>query len=548
MSSAEEKTAVLEQIELSASLMGCQNGFDVVVICTNTEMMAQFWQERLEASRGSVIPSNAVVLSVFEDWPGGAGNALGTLYAWQKACSQAKSKGIDLNKQLSNNEVSCALFHTAGKGTRLAPLPGSENNNKPGVKLPTTIEGENKAMTILESVIKQTGIYASSRKGRLSVFWGDQVFIPSVSPLYTPEHHADILCTLGPMPGAVEWKEKGLDKYGLIAVGSGNEAAQVEKVDHETALRLLSSLGEVSSVGASLGSFSVSSTLLSLLMEEFSSELAAKKGKLDTDPGLWMPLTLSKVAYVEIMKQKGDSSEQSTNHYDRMMKVKEQLTTNHSSMKLFGAVDVGTDAYWWDYGQLVLYRKNNLKLLDSNHEAITMKKFFNFPKNNIKNSELNNTIISNDCCISSSHVKNGNIKSSLLCKVTCSDCECEGAILVNVTATKIKVAPGCIVYNVVSTDPEGIVIDKPGSILTSTLQATNTGANSLTIRSHLDLDGGKVWKQKVLGNDFSFEDIYNSNSAVDVSSMDKISTSMHSSAAVGILAPTPECTLGCSIS
>ena len=29
-----------------------------------------------------------------------------------------------------------ALYHTAGKGTRLAPLPGAENNNKPGVKLP----------------------------------------------------------------------------------------------------------------------------------------------------------------------------------------------------------------------------------------------------------------------------------------------------------------------------------------------------------------------------------------------------------------------------
>jgi hypothetical protein len=30
-------------------------------------------------------------------------------------------------------KVSAALYHTAGKGTRLAPLPASENNNKPGV-------------------------------------------------------------------------------------------------------------------------------------------------------------------------------------------------------------------------------------------------------------------------------------------------------------------------------------------------------------------------------------------------------------------------------
>jgi hypothetical protein len=136
----------------------------------------QYWQTRLEAGRGSLIPSECTVLSVFEDWPGGAGNALGTMYAWHKACAQAAATpgGADLVARLAAKEVSCAIFHTAGKGTRLAPLPGSENNNKPGVKLPvSTVTGE--PYSILESVIVQTGIYAASRKGRLSVFWGDQV-------------------------------------------------------------------------------------------------------------------------------------------------------------------------------------------------------------------------------------------------------------------------------------------------------------------------------------------------------------------------------------
>ena len=56
----------------------------------------------------------------------------------------------------------------------MAPLPGSENNNKPGVKLPVTV-AEGQPVSILEAVIQQTGIYAAYRKGRLSVFWGDQV-------------------------------------------------------------------------------------------------------------------------------------------------------------------------------------------------------------------------------------------------------------------------------------------------------------------------------------------------------------------------------------
>jgi hypothetical protein len=66
-------------------------------------------------------------------------------------------------------------------GSRLAPLPGAENNNKPGVKLPAslTVDGASVPLTILEAVIKQTGVYASSRKGRLSVYWGDQVRAPA---------------------------------------------------------------------------------------------------------------------------------------------------------------------------------------------------------------------------------------------------------------------------------------------------------------------------------------------------------------------------------
>ena len=82
---------------------------------------------------------------------------------------------------------------------------------KPGVKLPVTvkIDGKNVPMTILEAVIKQTGCYANSRPGRLSVFWGDQIFIPTVNVEYTVAYHVDILCSLGPMPSAQEWIEKG---------------------------------------------------------------------------------------------------------------------------------------------------------------------------------------------------------------------------------------------------------------------------------------------------------------------------------------------------
>ena len=76
-----------------------------------------------------------MVLAVSEDWSaGGAGNGLGTLYAYQKACKLAqKLHEVDIADLLNQGKISAALYHTAGKGTRLAPLPASENNNKPGV-------------------------------------------------------------------------------------------------------------------------------------------------------------------------------------------------------------------------------------------------------------------------------------------------------------------------------------------------------------------------------------------------------------------------------
>ena len=223
-------TAVIDRSGLGVEKL--PGGFDVVIVCCSNQSAENFWQARLERGRGVIVPRDATVLCVHEDWPGGAGNGLGTLYAWTKAAKLAEDKGdSELASKLASGSISAALYHTAGKGTRLAPLPGAENNNKPGVKLPATaplgVEGAVVPLTILESVVKSTGIYASSRKGRLSVFWGDQVFVPTKSYEYDAKRaHADILCMLAPMPSAAEWAAKGLEKYGLVAVAkNGFDAA-----------------------------------------------------------------------------------------------------------------------------------------------------------------------------------------------------------------------------------------------------------------------------------------------------------------------------------
>ena len=129
------------------------------------------------------------------------------------------------------------------------------------------------------------------------------------------------------------------------------------QVDYKSACRMLKSMGEMESVGPSLGSFSVSQQLLELFLNGFKAELTSKvhhhhhhhhhhtsphptsphltsphhttphltspemfttltydsirpqfhsqTGKFDSDPHLWMPMTLGEKEYVELMQQKG---------------------------------------------------------------------------------------------------------------------------------------------------------------------------------------------------------------------------------------------------
>lgn len=63
-------TLLLDNIKIMNNL----SGFNVVIVCCSSAKQAQFWQVRLEKGRGSVLPVDCVVLSVEEDWVGGAGN------------------------------------------------------------------------------------------------------------------------------------------------------------------------------------------------------------------------------------------------------------------------------------------------------------------------------------------------------------------------------------------------------------------------------------------------------------------------------------------
>eukprot|EP00659_Diplonema_papillatum_P011737 gene11737-18097_t len=436
------------------------SGFDAVVICCSGVIEANYWQERLEASKGVVLPESCLVISVDEDWKGGAGNGLGTLYAYKKAAAAAAAKGVQLTEKLSSGKFSVAVYHTAGKGTRLAPLPGAENNNKPGVKLPSTVvlkDGTTAPITILEAVIRQTAAYAPSRKGRLSVFWGDQIFIPSVSPAYQADAHVDLLAQmLVTLPNPDEWKAKGLASYGLAVQFANGKGAQIEKVDHATATRMLKDLGDIKTVGPSLGSFSVSGAMLVALMKEFEKELDAREGQLDTDPHFWMPLTLPKAAYGELMAKKGTKEDESGAHWERMQAMLRGFDLG--SLTLFSAVNCGANAYWWDYGQVTYYNDNNMRLTQPGEENDAYRAFFGAKQGSPKDSKTDGCAVDASSSVASSTLYKGAVNKSALCNVTAGTISADSCILVNVTAKSIKAAPGSIAYNIVDDSEEGLVL------------------------------------------------------------------------------------------
>lgn len=369
--------------------------------------------------------------------------------------------------------------------------------------------------------MRQTAIYA--RKGRLSVFWGDQVFLPSAPSSVAPTHHIDILCSLlgETAPTAQEWEEQGLEKYGVVAVlkksDGKTEAAQVEKVSHETATQMLGALdGTLQQVGPSLGSFSVSAAILEALLQEYNKELTEKTAKLDTDPHFWMPLTLSLESYQQLMAQKKTSKEEATAHFERMSKMKASFleAQKDSGLGLFGAVNVGKEACWWDYGQMKLYSKNSLLLLepDSNESAQLLRQFLGLEKDHVIASTVaSDAKVDGSFIISSKVGSDSKVTSSLIAGSASTKLEANGAIIVNCAAPSIQAGKGAILYNVFSS---GTIVAGEGDVQVGLPSAD--GKFTRVLKSRMDIDGGKVWKEKLDMNDMSFEQVHGENKGANI--------------------------------
>lgn len=448
------------------------SGFDFVIVVSSDRKQAEFWQKRLNRFKGKIIGKNTKIISQYEDWKGGgAGKLLGTLHAFQKADKENR-----LIKALENGKR-VAIYHTAGQGKRMAPLTFSEGGNKPAIKLPKVL-AKGELFTILDAVIFQTQAFAKSRPGRLCVFWGDQIVIPSENLDFGGVCHGEIFGIRKEIPRRVNVWQREWQHYGILALDGSMTFLQREKLIWQEFKILRKSL-DIKKLSKSLGFFSWSHQFLKALLAEFSFELKEKRGKLDTDFHLWTPLTSSREEFLS----KGEDGD----YWDRLHLFRERfLAKTSKDTFLIKDKDLGEDALWWDFGQLPLYYQNLAKLLADSPEGEAMRRFFGVKKTNN--------------FISVNSKTGGKIKNSLIINSRAEDSSLEGAIIINSNVKKL-IAKKVLLYNFKNSKEETLNVGE----VACGVKLKNK--KSIILKTNLDRDGKRDWENKILGNKYSYKDL-----------------------------------------
>jgi hypothetical protein len=485
-------------------------GPDVVIVVSVSDCQAGYWQKRLTGpddihGSGSAVKKNAIVLSVSESsWKGGAGNALGTLNGFIEASLKAAELGLVscqpkdaaayFIKGFSGKSI--FMFHTAGKGMRMAPLPGAECNSKSSIKLPGIVKvaGKDESISILESTIKAVGTYAASRKGRLGVFWSDQVVINERDADFSGRHHVEIF-------GQLVELDDDIKSYGILLPGEDGCCRVREKLDASSVKELLGR--SENKVYRSVGSFTVSLEMLMFLIETERHILDRKEGILNTDPDWWQPLTSDKGEYIGMMGEKGVDETQSGAQWEKVNSMwasfasSEDFTASGLPGKV-GFKDLGENSLWWDYGQNGYFLENMRLLAEDTDEGKAARIFFGAEKYFVKNEKNEKTGIENSL-IMRSRVAAGSLKGCVVVGSDLGKVYASDSVIIASDIIELN-SKGALCYNVVSEKNDL----KKGTV---TADVFHPQKGRITMTTEAMRDGKADWKMKVAHNEYSYEEI-----------------------------------------
>lgn len=455
----------LEHISRMKQITSESAGFDVLIIVVSTKEQEEFWSERLRKVKDQIAGRKSRIYCVVESWE--AGQLLGTLNAWMEVCRKE-----DLDSLVSSGGK-VAIYHTAGRGKRIAPLSASEGNNKAALKLPKLMEidGEIVPMTLLEAVIYQSSIFAPSRDGRICVFWTDQIFIPSGDVGCEGNSHVELFSIREDAPdNADDWKNRW-QSYGLVVPAEhGSMVLEKQTWNEFRSLvdrKVIRPVDGKTVVGRGLGCFSVSYEFFREILEEFRRDLEERK-KLDTDPDLWMPLTAPD--FVEGDKRK------------RIQEFKRRFESK-DGRPIFADKDLGRGTYWWDFGQLGLYHGNLMKLFDESDEGRAMRRFFE---------------VESGGCISLKSNVSGDLRR---CIVVDSDVrgKLDGCIVVSSKVKEMN-ARNSIIYNCIELSKLELEDDVIADIF-------HPEKGKIRMRTKIWRDGKKDWNERISQNPYSYEEL-----------------------------------------
>ena len=465
-------------------------GYDLICIISS-KGAKDYWEWRLKEGKGKIYPAKAKIFCVEEDFPKGAGQLLGTLRALQ-----ILQKNFDIFSFLKKGKT-VAFYHTAGHGKRMAPLCGAEGNNKPAIKLPSPypIEGKKNLLTLLEAVIFSTQIYAKTREGRISVFWGDQIIIPERHPKRETNLLGEIFgfkekISLKKSLWQKEWQSYGIlipQKRGVLQ----REKLSFEKIKELEKKGILKKEGGKILLAKSLGIFSLDWRVFKILLKEFSDELERKERKLNTDFHFWMPLTSTQKEYQEYG---GDPI-----YWKRIKDLKKRIQKKLKVKEILGMKNLGKESLFWDFGQIKLYYQNLLLLCKNKKESKIMREFFDLEKYFIKKKKTKKIFIKNTLFVKSK-VEEGKIENSVMVYSKFKKANLKDSVLINTRAKKIK-AKKNLLYNVKG----GKVLSlKEKEVITDVIFGEGS---RIRMRSQITKDGKKLWKVRLPENVFSFAEI-----------------------------------------
>lgn len=451
-----------------------KEGYDILIISTQNSSQEEFWQKRLRSVKGKICRPDALIITVAEQWPGGAGTGLGTLYAYAKAQEKAKFKYHQDLLQMQRDGASVALYHTAGEGKELFPLVASEHNSIANIIVPS--EHGN----LLETVIKQTNQrFSKAQEGRLSVFHCDQVFFPDQTFQNTPSTHIELFC-----------QTQMVRQKGRRLIALENSGPKVFDVVDPIAL------ATKAPVAKNLSAFTLSLEITLALLEEFKTELEEEHKKLDANRDFWMPLTLDFSTFLSLNPYPEDQM-----HFHRMTAFKNAFCQAHPNDTLTGVKDIGPAGYWWDFRSVRSYFDTLLKLTRSSTESDHLRLFLGL-RTHINETRSNRVMIDRNSYMIDSEVRGGSIKNSVLIGVKAEALDVENCVIINCSLDSmcgknnllykvreqkpLKLASGTVRADVILGDPE----------------------KEYRMYTHLDRSGNSDWNTLLPQNPLSFSEIH----------------------------------------